>query len=73
MYAAVATRCDICHSVKQLSRHLVDPSEYHLEQAYKVVKYLAQTHDYGLLYTTAPYVTLDGTTYPSGILIGYSL
>ena len=71
MYAAVAVRCDICHTVKQLSRYLTDPCNRHLTEAYKVLKYLAQTHNVGLLYTNKPYTTLDGRTYPSGVLIGY--
>jgi hypothetical protein len=71
MYAAVAVRCDICHTVKQLSRYLTDPCDRHLAEAYKVLKYLALTHNVGLLYTNKPYTTLDGRTYPSGVLIGY--
>ena len=71
MYAAVATRCDVCHSVKQLSRYLVDPAERHLNEAYNVLKYLARTHQYGLTYSKHEYVSLDGTRFPSGVLVGY--
>ena len=50
MYLAVQTRPDIMYSVSQLGRHMADPRENAVEAARRVVRYVAQTPEYGVEY-----------------------
>jgi len=51
MYLIVGTRPDLAYSVQSLSRHLKNPHLCHWEAAKKVMRYVAGTLNYGLIYT----------------------
>ncbi|KAH9164592.1 hypothetical protein AeNC1_018657, partial [Aphanomyces euteiches] len=51
LYCAMATRLDIVHAVTQLSRHLTQPHQLHMQMAKRVVVYLLHTKDIGLSYS----------------------
>jgi len=53
MYLATMTRPDLAFTVKELSRHLVNPNQTHLKAAMQAVKYVASTLDFGCEYDTA--------------------
>jgi hypothetical protein len=50
MYLSVCTRPDITHAVGALARYMAYPTSVHMEAARGVLRYLAGTHDYGLIY-----------------------
>jgi hypothetical protein len=50
IYATISTRPDAAHSVHVLTRHMNDPTEYHLQLAYRVLEYLLATKDQQLMF-----------------------
>jgi hypothetical protein len=50
MYAAISTRLDISHAVHTLAGHMQAPTRQHLQDAKRVLRYLAGTKDIGLLF-----------------------
>jgi hypothetical protein len=50
MYAAISTRLDISHAVHTLAGHMQSPMRQHLQDAKRVLRYLAGTKDIGLLF-----------------------
>ena len=50
MFLSTSTRADISFCVKELSRHLVHPTEVHMRAADRCLRYLAGTIDHGLIY-----------------------
>ena len=50
MYAAISTRLDISHAVHTLASHMQAPTRAHLQDAKRVLRYLARTKDIGLLF-----------------------
>jgi hypothetical protein len=50
MYAAISTRPDISHAVHRLASHMQSPTRQHLQDAKRVLRYLAGTKDVGLLF-----------------------
>jgi hypothetical protein len=50
MYAAISTRPDIPHAVHRLASHMQSPTRQHLQDAKRVLRYLAGTKDVGLLF-----------------------
>ena len=52
MYAAQGTRPDICYAVGLLSRFNTEPRTRHLTAAKRVLRYLKETKDRKLTYTT---------------------
>ena len=67
MYAAVATRPDISHSVSTLSRFLDNPSMTHWEAVKRIFRYLAGTREFALTYGAEchdliGYTNADGAT-----------
>ena len=50
LYASIATRPDIAHSVGVLSKFNSCPTETHLTAAKRVLRYLKNTADYGMTY-----------------------
>lgn len=61
MYAMLGTRPDIAFTVSFLSRHLVNPTEIHVQAVKRVIRYLKGTIDFELKYNN-----------PIGPLTGYS-
>jgi hypothetical protein len=53
MYAAQITRVDIAFAVSNLSRHLHQPYQHHMNAARRVLKYLGCTKWYSLIFTVA--------------------
>ncbi|KAH9182937.1 hypothetical protein AeNC1_015087 [Aphanomyces euteiches] len=64
LYCGMATRPDIVHAFTQLSRHLTQPHQLHMQMAKRVVAYLLHTKDIGLSYS--------GGRKGSGKLIGFA-
>jgi hypothetical protein len=62
MYAAIATRPDISFCVTVLSRYNSMPLQMHLTAAKRAIRYLKQTMEYKLHYTTDA----------SGLVMGFS-
>jgi hypothetical protein len=50
-YAALSTRLDIAHAVNRLSRSLQSPTTESVQQAKRVMRYLAGTRDIGITFT----------------------
>ena len=50
LYAANTTRVDIAHVVGQLSRFVAAPQEHQLDAAKHVLRYLASTTNYGMVF-----------------------
>ena len=50
LYLAVNTRPDIAHALGVLSRYMSSPKEHHWQAAKRVLRYLAGTPDFGLVY-----------------------
>jgi hypothetical protein len=50
-YAATHTRPDIAFAVGVLSRHMAEPHQQHWLAAKRVLRYLAWTPEYGLMFT----------------------
>jgi hypothetical protein len=50
LYAANTTRVDIAHVVGQLSRFVAAPQEHQLDAAKHVLRYLASTTNYGMIF-----------------------
>ena len=51
-FAAVVTRPDIAYAASMLSEHLTNPSERHMELAYRVMHYLDQTRSHSICFDT---------------------
>ncbi|KAH9110032.1 hypothetical protein AeMF1_015050 [Aphanomyces euteiches] len=51
MYLMIGTRPDLAYAVQALSRHLNNPGKSHWESAKRVMRYVAGTLNYGLIYT----------------------
>jgi len=49
-FAAVTTRPDIAFSASKLAEFLRNPSSYHTEQAYRVLRYLHHTKNYAIVF-----------------------
>ncbi|GJY55628.1 hypothetical protein Tco_0454743 [Tanacetum coccineum] len=56
MYAMTCTRHDIAFAVGKLSRYTSNPSIQHWQEIQRVLKYLKNTMDYRLIYTSYPLV-----------------
>ena len=52
MYAAISTRPDIAHAVFYLASNMLAPLEIHMQAAVRVMRYLADTRDLGLMFGT---------------------
>ena len=48
MYIANSTRPDLCYAASTLARFMANPSDAHLEQAFRVLRYLVGTKGYRL-------------------------
>ena len=55
MYAANITRPDIAYATTALSRFLSAPTEFHMKLAKRVLRYLAGTKHYSLVFGTRYY------------------
>ncbi|KAH9075144.1 hypothetical protein Ae201684P_003829 [Aphanomyces euteiches] len=51
MYLMIGTRPDLAYAVQALSRHLNNPGKSHWESSKRVMRYVAGTLNYGLIYT----------------------
>jgi hypothetical protein len=51
MFLSVSSRPDISFACKELSRHLLNPGEAHVQAGLRVLRYLKHTEDYCLTYT----------------------
>ena len=56
------TRPDICFAVNTLSQYMVNPKHIHLIGAKHVMRYLKETLDYWLIYTSDNEISLHGFT-----------
>jgi hypothetical protein len=66
IYLMISTRPDIAHAVHILSRYMSNYTELHFKCAKHLLRYLAGTTDYGLLYTsTGGTFTTGGTSHIS--------
>ena len=52
MYITSTTRPDLCFSVNVLAKHMSKPAERHWLQLKNVLRYLAETKDYGITFGT---------------------
>ncbi|KAK8636314.1 hypothetical protein V6N13_005018 [Hibiscus sabdariffa] len=59
------TRPDIAFSVNVLSQHMSDPNEEHMAAAYRVLRYLKQTPEHGLLFKKSSDRSIKVFTYSS--------
>jgi histone deacetylase 1/2 len=50
IYAAISTRPDIAHAVNMVSRHMQEPSQAHMTAAKRILRYLHETKELGLVY-----------------------
>ena len=50
LYITSCTRPDVAYVVTQLSRFLVNPGQQHWKAAFRVLRYLKTTKDYGITY-----------------------
>lgn len=50
IYASISTRPDITHAVNMVSRYMHEPGQQHMIAAKRVLRYLSDSSDYGLLY-----------------------
>jgi hypothetical protein len=50
MYAMIGTRADIAFATGCLCRYMANPSKEHMTAAYRVLRYLLQTIDYGIVF-----------------------
>jgi hypothetical protein len=53
MYLMLGTRPDIAYAVTKMAKHAANPSKEHLDKALYIMKYLAGTRDYSLIYDGA--------------------
>jgi hypothetical protein len=53
-YAALMTRSDIAYAVSALSRHLAAPTMQHLNAAKRILRYLAGTAHYSMIFQSPP-------------------
>ena len=60
------TRPDIAYAVSILSQFMANLSEIHWNAAKKVLRYLKETMNFGILYTNKFYVQLEGFFIPIG-------
>ena len=67
MYAAVAMRPNITHTITALSQFLENPGHAHWQAAQRVLKYLKGTADFSLTYGLA-----DSVGMPAGKPVGYT-
>lgn len=49
-FAAITTRPDVAFAASKLAEHLTNPSEQHSEQANRVLRYLAHTKHYAIVF-----------------------
>jgi hypothetical protein len=71
-FSAHSCRPDICNAVRELSKHLVDPSMKHYDEARKVLRYCVDTHDIGITYMRRPTRTSNGDVLRPGVLYAFS-
>ena len=50
IYASVSTRPDITHAVNMVSRHMHEPNATHMNAAKRILRYLKESSDCGLVY-----------------------
>jgi len=55
IYASVSTRPDITHAVNMLSRYMHEPNATHMIAAKRILRYLKDNSDLGLVYTNNYY------------------
>jgi hypothetical protein len=48
MYIASCSRPDLCYTASMLARFMSNPSDQHVLQAHRVLRYLSKTSDYRL-------------------------
>ena len=51
LYLMLGTRPDICYAVTTMAKYASNPSQEHLQKSLHILKYLAGTPDYALVYT----------------------
>ncbi|POM74643.1 Integrase catalytic core protein [Phytophthora palmivora] len=72
-YLVSASRPDIAHAVRHLSKYLSNYDHTHYAMAKRVLRYLASTRDYGLVmeFTAATESVSGFVTFVSGNLVSY--
>src|SRR5579859_4965324 len=50
MYAMLATRSDLTHSIQQISQHCQKPTIFHLKAAKQGLRYLNEIRETGIIY-----------------------
>jgi hypothetical protein len=50
IYAAISTRPDITHAVNIASRYMSNPDQTHMNAVNKILRYLNESNNYGLMY-----------------------
>ena len=63
IYAAISTRPDIAHAVNMISRYMSQPTQTHMNAATKILRYLSQSTDMGLLYDCNDSESVSVTAY----------
>jgi hypothetical protein len=71
-FSAHSCRPDICNAVRELSKHLVDPSMKHYDEARKVLRYCLDTHKLGITYSRASTKAPNGDVMRPGVLYAFS-
>ncbi|CAI5739954.1 unnamed protein product [Peronospora farinosa] len=66
MYLTTCSRPDLAYAVGQLSRFVANPTKHHVGCVKRVLRYLAGTLDYGIVYKRA-----QSTQHPKIVIQGY--
>ena len=71
-FASICCRPDIAQSIKELAKHLIDPSMKHYRAARQVVTYLLLTKNVGLTYTKHAVRGIHGNWIKAGVVEGFT-
>ena len=61
IYAAISTRPDITHAVNMVSRYMSNPTKLNTLMVKRILRYLAGTSEFGLLYDNNNYNNLNNS------------